>query len=53
VNTNHNLIARNFEKEVHNNNKNPLQMQLAKKRTIITSSEFFKFFGGHRSLHKG
>jgi hypothetical protein len=45
VDTNHNLIARNFEKEVNNNIKNPLQMQLAKKGTIITSSEFFKFFG--------
>jgi len=45
VDANHNLIATNFDKEVNNNIKNPLQKQLAKKRATITNNEIFKFFG--------
>jgi len=45
VDANHNLIARNFEEEMNNNIKNPLQKQLAKKRATITNNEIFKFFG--------
>jgi hypothetical protein len=42
---NHQLIVKNFEEEVNNSTKNPLERQIAKKRPIMNANAISNLFG--------